>query len=683
MFKPWIWLLLLPVLLRTSGLAPDGAPTVWPQENLILTAQVAGDISSVALTGSYAAIGLGQTVTVLDVASPTMPVLVGRSLALSAPVVAMAFAAVAPAHVNRRDQPPAFLYLVAGATLSIVDFTDPLSPTLASSLALPAAAEDVAAAAVPTPAGSWSVYVYVPVGEAGLRIVDVSDPTLPRETGFYDTPGHAWRVAADLTSVPGQVFAHVTDEHRYYYIVNVTDPDQPVLTASYSGYMGMMQSGDVSLAGSYAYIGGDGGVDIMDLSDITQPRRVVGASMGFIGFISRLAAAEHRVFVLADSGIVNTVNVANPQRPLVSWRYYDTMGGAGEVALAMRPGQETPLAFVASGSRGLQVISGADPTAPMRVGWFNLPGRAYGVSLASGSVCEAGECTTQMLAYVADHDGSMHIVDVSQPDQPAQMAVYDSTGMAWNITLDEQIAYVAAGPKGMRIVDVQDPGQLWELGFFQPYDTFIRDVAVAGRYAYAADRMHGRVYSLDMSDPVHPAEIGLFDSPGGAYAVAAAPDSSLVYLADGAAGLRIVDVSKPDSPFEAGSWQTPSVAVEVAISGTLAFVAGREEGLHIVDVHDPARPRLVATYDTPGLVWGVAVEGGWVYLADGPAGVRMLDVSNPARPREAAAYITPGYAWNVAVAGDQVYVAAESGGLVILRHAVLQPRYLPLVRQGG
>ena len=116
MFKPWMWLLLLPVLLRTSGLAQDGAPTVRPQENLILTAQVAGDVSSVALTGSYAAIGLGQTVTVLDIAHPTMPVLVGRSLALSAPVVAMTFAAVAPAHVNRRDQPPAFLYLVTGAT---------------------------------------------------------------------------------------------------------------------------------------------------------------------------------------------------------------------------------------------------------------------------------------------------------------------------------------------------------------------------------------------------------------------------------------------------------------------------------------------------------------------------------------------------------------------------------------
>ncbi|MFZ1465988.1 MAG: hypothetical protein WAV60_18235, partial [Anaerolineae bacterium] len=388
--------------------------------------------------------------------------------------------------------------------------------------------------------------------------------------------------------------------------------------------------------------------------------------------------AERRVFVLADSGIVNTINVANPQRPLVSWRYYDTLGEAGEVALAMLPGQETPLAFVACGSRGLQVISGADPTAPMRVGWFNLPGRAYGVSLASQSVCEAGSCTPQVLAYVADHDGSMHIVNVSQPDQPAQMAAYDSTGMAWNVTLDEQIAYVAAGPKGMRIVDVQDPGQPWELSFFQPYDTFIRDVAIAGRYAYAADRMHGRLYSLDMSDPVHPAEIGLFDSPGGAYAVTAV--DNLVYLADGAAGLRIVDVSKPDSPFEVGSWQSPGVAVEVAVSGTLAYVAGREEGLHIVDVSNPAQPQLVATYDTPGLVWGVAVDGTSVYLADGPAGVRLLDVSNPARPRAAAAYVTPGYAWNVAVAGDQVYVAAESGGLVILRHAMLQLQYLPLVR---
>ncbi|MBK9232031.1 MAG: hypothetical protein IPO15_14575 [Anaerolineae bacterium] len=58
--------------------------------------------------------------------------------------------------------------------------------------------------------------------------------------------------------------------------------------------------------------------------------------------------------------------------------------------------------------------------------------------------------------------------------------------------------------------------------------------------------------------------------------------------------------------------------------------------------------------------------------------MRLLDVSDPARPRR----LQP-VTWlrlECGGGGDQVYVAAESGGLVILRHVVLQPLYLPLVR---
>jgi len=37
-------------------------------------------------------------------------------------------------------------------------------------------------------------YVYVAMSEAGLRILDISTPTAPREVGAYDTPGYAKQV---------------------------------------------------------------------------------------------------------------------------------------------------------------------------------------------------------------------------------------------------------------------------------------------------------------------------------------------------------------------------------------------------------------------------------------------------------------------------------------------------------
>ena len=662
MSRHWRRLLMLMIALPLGGLAPwdtRETPHPWQPPGLAMTAQLTGDVAAVAVHGAFAVIGVGRALRVLDISQPTNPVLVGEAAVLATPVAALAFATTASSH---GQQPPNFLYLTAGATLFVVDFTHPLSPTIVGSCDLPAVGEDIAVAAMPGAAGSWLIYAYVAAGEAGLRIIEVSDPMRPRAVGSYDTPGHAWRVAADLTSVPGQVYAHVTDERGYLYIVNVSDAAYPELTA----VLDNLQSGDVAVADGYAYVGGNSYFFIVDLSDITQPQVVAVAVTAPIGFVSRLTVAERHVLSFGDVGRVAIVDVTNPQRPLAGG-YYDTFGEPGGIAtLAALPGQETPLAYLASGSRGLQVISGADPTRPQRLGWFDLPGNAYGVTAAGA------------LAYVSDRDGGLHVVDVSQAEQPRQVAAYDSAGVAWNTALVGDVAYVAAGAAGLRIVDVHDPLRPWELGFFSPF-CFIRDVAVTGHDAYATDRRLGRLVVLDVADPTHPQQVSVFDSPGGAYAVAAV--GNLVYLADGVGGLRIVDVTKPDSPAEVGFWQSPGVAVDVVVSGTLAYVAGREEGLHIVDVSEPTRPQLLATFDTPGLVWGVARQGTFVYLADGPAGVRVVDVADPARPREAAAYLTPGYAWSVAAAGEHLYVAAESGGLVILRWAPRNSLYFPLLPQ--
>ena len=500
-----------------------------------------------------------------------------------------------------------------------------------------------------------------------MRIIEVSNPAQPREVGYYDTPWFTWRVVTDLTSRPGEIYAHVIDKLGSLRIVRVTDAAHPVLIATHAGVYG-----DVAVTEGYAYVSGDGGITILDLSDITQPRQVSsGSAGGWVYFIPRLAIAQNRAFVVDESGNMAMADVTDPRRPFFHVERFRTRAAPAEVvALPALPGQENALVYVASGQHGLQVISWADVTHPERIGWLDPPGNALAVTIAATA--------DSTLAYVSDRDGALHIVDVHQPENPHQLGSYDSTGMTWSVALAGDVAYVAAGEQGLHLVDMHERARPQKLGSFSPFDSFIRDVVVMDHYAYASDHRHGRLFVLDVADPERPLLASIFETPGGAYAVTAV--GNLIYLADGMGGLRIVDVSKPDSPFEVGAWQTPGVATDVVVSGTLAYVAGHNKGLHIVDVSNPARPQHLATFDTPGLVWGVAEEGAWVYLADGPAGVRVLDVSNPAQPRAAAAYVTPGYAWNVAVAGEQVVVAAESGGLVILRHAVLQPRYLPLVR---
>ncbi|MGB3216933.1 MAG: hypothetical protein WBD79_05990, partial [Anaerolineae bacterium] len=633
--------LLFFLLLIEPAPAPD---MLLDQHRLILVGQLVGDVSAIVLDGVRAYVGLGTALLVLDVSQPAVPLLVGRSAALPAPITALALAqSAAPA--THQDAPSApYLYLLASCRIHVMDVRDPSQPVSIGSYRLPDHAEDLTVTITGTGAAQ-RVYAYVAAGEHGLSIVDMTDPTHLVEVGGYDTPGYAWRVAIDTETNSEHPLAYIADQMNFLYILDVSNPTHPAQIGVYSGYAGSLAAGGVAAVPGYVFLGDSSGFKVLDTRDPTQPQLRFSVVLEG-GFVTKIRIRSDYLLAFSQSGSLSLHSTADPR--FSRYAHFDTYGEPLDVAAAPPlPGQEIPLAYVASGSRGLQVVSWADPTHPVRHAEYDLPGNAYGVAVAmtpDGAV-----------AYVTDRDRSLHIIDVTTANQPLARAVYEGGDVTWNVALAGHYAYVAAGVSGMHIIDVVEPDHPIAVGLYNPTlfnpEAFIRDVVVSGHYAYVTDRAYGALRIVDIADPRHPLGVGLFDSPGGAYAVAAAPDSPLVYLADGAAGLRIVDVSKPDSPFEVGSWQTPVVAVEVAISGTLAFVAGREEGLHIVDVSNPAQPQLVTTYDTPGLVWGVAVEGAWVYLADGPAGVRLLDVSDPARPRETAAYVTPGYAWNVVVAG--------------------------------
>ncbi len=637
---------------------------------LSLVGQLSGDISAVTLDGTRAYAGMGATLLLLDVSQRATPRLLGRSAVLPAPIRALAAARAPTSAAPQNNTPASYLYLLAGYRLHVMDVRNPSQMASIGSYRLPDPVEDLVVISTAMASGT-RVLAYVAAGDHGLAILDATDPAQISEIGYYDTPGHAWRVAIDSETISEQTFAYVTDEISYLHILDVSNPIHPALVSTYTGYADSLRAGGVAVSLGRAYVGSEGGFAVLDTHDPTQPQQLTYINLHG-GFVTRLRRQGDYLFAFGFLGFVSYYRI--PEATAPRYWYFDTHGEPWDIATAPPlPGQEIPLVYAASGSRGMQMIAWADPTHPVLLGEYDLPGQAYGVT-----TMRAGE---EVFVFLTDRDHHLHIIDATNVRQPLSHALYDSNGVAWNVALTGDVAYVAAGDKSLRMVDVHERARPQELGSFSPSDSFIRDVAITGNYGYATDRMHGRLFVLGVADPARPIALSIFETPGGAYAVTAV--ENLIYLADGVAGLRIVDVSKPDSPFEAGSWQTPGVAVEVAVSGTLAFVAGREEGLHIVDVHDPARPQLVATYDTPGLVWGVAVEGAWVYLADGPAGVRVLDVTDPTRPREVAAYATPGYAWNVAVAGDQVYVAAEGGGLVILRHAVLLPLYLPLVRQGG
>lgn len=106
------------------------------------------------------------------------------------------------------------------------------------------------------------------------------------------------------------------------------------------------------------------------------------------------------------------------------------------------------------------------------------------------------------------------------------------------------------------------------------------------------------------------------------------------------------------------------------MSGSYAYVADWDGGLRVIDVSNPASPHEAGFYGMPGGPSDVAVSGVYAYVADGVSGLRVIDVSNPTSPREVGFYYTAagGTPYAVALSGSYAYVADFCGGLVILRY---------------
>ena len=80
----------------------------------------------------------------------------------------------------------------------------------------------------------------------------------------------------------------------------------------------------------------------------------------------------------------------------------------------------------------------------------------------------------------------------------------------------------------------------------------------------------------------------------------------------------------------------------MAVAGTYAYVADGTAGLRVVNIANPAAPAPVGFYDTPGQALGVTVDGNYAYVADDTAGLRVVNIANPAEPSAVGFYDTPG-----------------------------------------
>ncbi len=339
----------------------------------------------------------------------------------------------------------------------------------------------------------------------------------------------------------------------------------------------------------------------------------------------------------------------------------DTAGGVQGITLDT----SAKRAYVAEGAAGVQVFDIATPGAPVAMGRVRTPGFARQVAVPVDA--NTGQClqvNNRCYVYVADGGDGLVVVDATSPSAPTLAGAVPTQSQARGVFVSaaDTLAYVADYAGGLEVFDISDP--------LKP-------------------RLNATVpmkWSVTTSTP-------MVIHHGLAEAVvvqvnATNPTQTLAYLAAGAEGLQIIDVSTAATPspmlssIVLGSDVTDK-ARGVAVSGQYAYVADGF-GLKAVNLSSPTSQNGVTTVPMPDLALGVTIAGNsgktYAYVPDRYRGLQIVDITTPppAAGTVPAGVDTPGIAANVDIVTDNngdcisvnhrcyAYVADMQGGLQVV-----------------
>jgi RNA polymerase subunit RPABC4/transcription elongation factor Spt4 len=134
----------------------------------------------------------------------------------------------------------------------------------------------------------------------------------------------------------------------------------------------------------------------------------------------------------------------------------------------------------------------------------------------------------------------------------------------------------------------------------------------------------GGLRIMDVSDPANPQEAGYYElfmlienfsiSGNNAYILGAPFNRNLKEdELKSKFGLRIIDISDPTIIIECGFVQI-SNSLDIFIDGKFAYIAGGEDGLIIVDISNPFKPDIAVTFETPDSAKAVFVQDNMAYV---------------------------------------------------------------------
>jgi hypothetical protein len=360
----------------------------------------------------------------------------------------------------------------------------------------------------------------------------------------------------------------------------------------------------VNFVGHNAWIGGDGGIEAVTVTEWDEPQAVIGSYLQRYAYPDWYKQHQQRDRKLKES--------------------HGHSGGTAQ-CLQLR-GEYMYVAEGSAGFRVYDVASIANKGVSQRIITAPFSGAGHDTHIKTKNATCMALPTNQSIAPTRMMGDREKLMREDNQEQPFH-SIYS-------------YAFITDAEEGLIAVDVNT------LADGEPRNNFLkraltwneggvltgaRHITIAGNTFYiATDRS---VVVLNMADPLKPQVLAELPFKG---ARATAVQFRYLFVLDDA-GLHTVDVTDAEKPRVVEGATVPlNDAHRIYVARTFAYVANGKEGLAIIDVEKPEKPTLYQMFNGGGkitdardVIVGTTNASLFAYVADGKNGLKVLQLTSP------------------------------------------------------
>jgi hypothetical protein len=355
---------------------------------------------------------------------------------------------------------------------------------------------------------------------SAAAIVEVTPRPDPEPVELLDHGVRSEVATSDLwvfEGVDGEDYAytgtHAQGGGERMFVWHVTDPSNIVLLDSVVVDARVVNDVKVNEDASWAIITREGastrrnGIVVLDLADPAHPTIMAELTDSLTGGIHNVWIMGDIVYAVNDgTSAMNIIDMSDPANPKHAGRYEIKPGDTNKSLHDVWA--EDGYAYLSYWDDGLVIVDvgagthGGTPTEPVFVSSIKYPEGNTHVAWRTRDYVFLGD----EIGTADGMRGFIHVVDVSDIDNPRQVAKYDlPEAGAHNVWIEDDVLYIAYYQGGLRIVDVSGTlrGDLYrqgrELGFYRTEAAAGEGLAANSANAWGPQPFKGNLFVSDMT----------------------------------------------------------------------------------------------------------------------------------------------------------------------------------------